>query len=667
MLLASCFLLPASAFGAPADLGEIEVRETSEHESEQAPSSFTTVILPSKYDSENKSMTEIVSESPGVQSKELGGPGQYSTVTIRGSSAEQVTILIDGIRINTEQGGGVDFSSIPVAAIERIEVIRGGGTAVFGPDAIGGVINIITKKAREGRQIEIKETFGSFATFKSSEAWRERHKKWGFVLSHTHAQSRGDYTFRAAKTDLAGTTIGGGGIFTRIHNGFISEDVLTKFDISATDDLKFQISNNFFFTKRQVPGLEDETTVLYPANPLEAEETIFRNLTSASARAVGLFDDHLSVEAGVTNNLNTDHFTDPSPAIGTAIDRYTFGDSINPYLLLEPSFSNKVFTNLVTLRYDFRRDLFHDSSPIPNTQLIGSKGRSTHGIFFQDEISFARDRVTLVPAARYEKASDSPSDTGLKIGVAVRPWRPLTLKGNIETSFRYPNFNELYFPDQGYIRGNPSLNKEEAINWDAGFSVKVDKDEAGSRKQETGNTELVYFELSYFRNDIKNQIIWVPVSATTIQPINTYNVDAYGIEIASTVNPIKFLTVEANYTWLSAHFESNNLQLPGRPRHKINTRADVHHDFNDTFGGSIFGRLQYVSALPVNTQNTVFIAERTTVDIGVTARLSPKNKRWGAYALTFETKDITNVQIYDARGFPLPRRSFFVTLGIRWA
>jgi len=656
--LASCFLLllfvlmlPSSAFAA--DLGEISVTSDAEHESQKSPSNFTTVIRPTKYETQSKTVAEIISESVGVDSKDLGGPGQYSTVTIRGSSAEQVTVLIDGVKINTMDGSGVDFSSIPVSAIEKIEVVRGGGTTVFGPDAIGGVINIITKKAKAGKSVEINETFGSFTTFKSSESLFLRRKAWGLGISHTHSQSKGDFTFKSAGTNMAGVNIGGGKTFTRIHNGFISEDLLTKFDITKIQNLQISILNDFFFTKRDVPGMEEETTVLYPANPLEAKETIFKNISNAFARLSNILDNHLSLELGISNNLSTDHFNDPSPAVGPAIDRESFGDSINPYLLIEPSFSHKALTQLLTLRYDFEVDLFHDGSKIPNTQLIGHKLRYYNGVFFQNELLFENGRFSIIPGIRYEKASDFSDDVGMKIGVAAKPASFLTFKGNIERSFRYPNFSELYFPDQGYMRGNKDLSKEDAINYDVGFII---------------SHKIAELEFSYFRNDIKNQIVWVPISATTIQPINTYDVNAYGIEAGAYLNPIKFITIEGNYTWLSAHFASNNFQLPGRPSHKANLHLEAHGDFKKNFfGGSVFGDMQYVSALPVNAQNTVFIAERVSINLGATAKLLPKDGRFGAFTLTFASKDITNAQIYDARGFPLPRRSFFITLGAKWS
>jgi len=641
------FVFPAFA----ADLGEIIVEDRGDEGSNKAPSSFTTVIRPSKEESENKSLTEIVSQTPSIVAKSLGGPGQYSTVTIRGSSAEQVTVYIDGVKLNTESGAGVDFSTINVDSIEKIEIIRGGGTAEFGPDAIGGVINIITKKAKKGTEAEIKETFGSFITFKSNESVSHRWEKSGILFSHTHSQSKGDFSFKASNVDLTGKSINTGGTFKRIHNSFISEDAFLKFDSNPAENIWLVFSNDFFFTDRDIPGVEEETTLLYPTNPLEAKEKLFRNASSFQLGFDNVIESHLNIKLGVTNNLNVDHFTDPSPAVGGPIDTKTFYDSVDPFLLFEPTFSNKWAANLIILRYDFKYDTYNDSSGIQNAQLIGKKTRKTNSLFFQDEVLLFSDKLSLIPAVRYEDASDFPDDVSLKIGAAFRPagYRYITFKGNVETSFRYPSFYELYFPDQGYLRGNPNLNKEEAVNYDIGLAI---------------NFSFIKGEVSYFRNDIKNSIIWVPISAFTIQPVNTLDVLSQGVETAIKVNLFKLAYIDANYTYLSARYKGSNLQLPGRPSHTANGKLTLSHNFGEHFGGGIFTELQYMSSLPVNAQNTLFLASRTTLGAGFNIR--SYFKKWGTYTLSFDAKDLTNIQIYDARGFPLPRRSYFVTLSGKW-
>ena len=111
------------------------------------PSSFSTTIYTEDYEGEFETTADLINLAPGTTVRDFGGFGKLKTVSIRGSSNEQVVILLDGIKINNSLGGGVDLSTIPAGIIDRIEVIRGGSSAIAGTEAIGGIINIITKKA----------------------------------------------------------------------------------------------------------------------------------------------------------------------------------------------------------------------------------------------------------------------------------------------------------------------------------------------------------------------------------------------------------------------------------------------------------------------------------------------------------------------------------------
>ncbi|MBU4483794.1 TonB-dependent receptor, partial [bacterium] len=246
-------------------------------------------------------------------------------------------------------------------------------------------------------------------------------------------------------------------------------------------------------------------------------------------------------------------------------------------------------------------------------------------------------KINFTPVVRFEHASDRNGIVNWKFGIIGKPTSFLSLKGNVESSSRYPNFNELYYPDEGFIRGNENLEKEDAINYDVGFVLR---------------SKTSSLEAAYFYNDIDNSIIFVPISATTIQPVNTYKVKSQGVEIQTTVTPWEYAWIEASYTYLKANFASNNNQLPGRPKHKLGTR------FNGKYKWlSGYYEIAYQDDLPINTQNTTFISARTRMDCGLTATIK-KN-----YYASADFKNITNVQIYDARGYPLPRFGFFVTVG----
>jgi vitamin B12 transporter len=99
------------------------------------------------------SVVDLMRDVPGLYVDQLGGPGGVSSVYIRGSDPEQVLVLVNGVRVNDpllSRGGSYDFSSLDVSAIERIEVIRGAGSAIYGADATGGVINVVMKKGKAG-------------------------------------------------------------------------------------------------------------------------------------------------------------------------------------------------------------------------------------------------------------------------------------------------------------------------------------------------------------------------------------------------------------------------------------------------------------------------------------------------------------------------------------
>lgn len=623
----------------PADIGVVTVEDAAETSSAEAPGAFTTVIEPSQFERRSKSAPELLSETVGVDVTSLGGEGGLSTVSVRGSSAEQVAVFIDGVRINSALTGVVDFSTIPADSIERIEVIRGASSARFGTDAIGGVVNIVTKRAGAKRAIDAKVTGGSFYTLRTAESWREPREDWDLVLAHTHNSTGGEFMFTSAGISLGGQQIADPRTYRRLHNKSISEDILAKVGLTLPHEMGLSISNDFFWNDRDVPGMEIETTVLYPANPLEAHEEIFRDTTAVKFNADDLGVKGLAFEAGAQNLFNHDRFTDPSPAIGDPIDVTYLGLSPEAYAMLmhELHAGPADVTSLVRAQY--RCDHADDSSPYAGAALMGSHTRHTAAAFMEVDAGFLSRRIRIVPSGRVEDASDRTARASWRVAAIGRPADFVELKASAGTAFRYPTFSELYWPDQGYLRGNPDLADERSFGWDAGFVIRPPR---------------TVVEVAYFQNYIDNQIIYVPISAYTIQPVNTSRVKSQGVEASVTAEPWKWLSISANYTWLDATFRSNGLRLPGRPRHKANARAELR-------GGpfSIFGDLQYVGSYPLNTANTVYISGRTTADVGATVAFA------GHFFATFEVKDVTNVQIYDARGFPLPRRSYWFTVGAK--
>lgn len=139
------------------------------------------------------SLVDILSKQPGVQFISSGGPQTLTSVYLRGANPKHTLVLIDGIRINGSTDSSVLWGAIDPATIERVEILRGAASSLYGSDAIGGVINIITKKSGEDRPFAAwgNVGIGSYDTFKSSIGFSGAAAGWDYSLASSMADSGG--------------------------------------------------------------------------------------------------------------------------------------------------------------------------------------------------------------------------------------------------------------------------------------------------------------------------------------------------------------------------------------------------------------------------------------------------------------------------------------------
>ena len=627
--------------GPAHELGTVVVRSSRIRQAGDDPSSFTTVIRPEQFASRFRTVEDLISRTPGVNVKRYGGLGQLSTVSIRGSSSEQVLVLLDGIRLNTGEGGAVDFSTIPVESIERIEVIRGGGTTLYGSDAVGGVVNIVTRKADRPAALSAGLTYGSLNTWKGWLTAGGRTRGISGLASFTHFQSDGDFRYVTPEVSLGGVVQEGGREEIRRNNDFFSDNLLVKADLSLTRNTSLTLNNDLFYTERGQAG-----TVFDPR--LLARQNVLRNLSHIRLERREFLLRDLSVYVTPFNRYERKRFTDPEPAIGNPIDSVTRDHAYGFLAGADLFLSFWRTSHGVSFRGEFRREELRDRFR-NGEEGYGDPGRTSYQWSLQNEVVLPGERVSLVPAVHYVESTDFGGHWTGKIGLIAKPWYWLSLRANFENTYRVPSFSELYFPDQGYIRGNPDLRPERGLNLDAGLGFEFAR---------------VFLQAAYFRNWVEESILWLPVSRTLVLPVNTGPVDQWGVEVDTEVRPLDFLFISANYTFLEAVAEQTGEQQSGRPRHTVNFRASVQHDL-----GEIFAEGQYMSRIPVRYTDSAksSVNPRTVVDVGVNLSLLAlpglERAAWmRKWTLGFEVKNVVDVPAYDSVFFPLPGRMFFVTM-----
>ena len=162
-----------------------------------------------------KTVAELVSTAPGVAVNQYGGLGQLATVSIRGSTADQVQVFLDGLPLNPGAGGGVDLSRIPRTWIERVEVVRGAEGARYGTGTLGGVLNIVTHPAASGAWAA-EATAGSFDTFALSADGATGGERWGALGAAVRRRRGGEEREAEAR---AGTAAGSSHEVLRVSFG----------------------------------------------------------------------------------------------------------------------------------------------------------------------------------------------------------------------------------------------------------------------------------------------------------------------------------------------------------------------------------------------------------------------------------------------------------------
>jgi iron complex outermembrane receptor protein len=147
-------VLSAAPAAAEVQLGTVEV----EAEREPAPAAdpsipFVTVVDARAPSARVSSVADLIERQPGVQIRARGGLGSFSSVSLRGSDANEVAVFIDGVPLNRGSSGVIDLALVPVDGLERVEIYRGVAPIEFGAEAVGGVINLVTRKGGRQRQI----------------------------------------------------------------------------------------------------------------------------------------------------------------------------------------------------------------------------------------------------------------------------------------------------------------------------------------------------------------------------------------------------------------------------------------------------------------------------------------------------------------------------------
>ena len=465
---------------------------------------------------------DVIRLAPGVSISQSGTRGKSTSIFTRGTNSNQTLVLVDGVRANSPQDGRFDFGQIPVENVERIEVVRGPASALYGSDAIGGVINIITKRGEgplgAGGQIE----FGNQGLNRQ-------------ILNANGSFGKNRLSFSGFRLD---------------SNGQFQNDDYRNVGASLRFDRQLSENKNLAFigrTSRSKFGVPGQRELAF--DPLQRDESEDSQFSLQFENRDGKRRDKI-VLGQYDRDLRDDDTRD-ADAPTAAPSQFS-----NRVQTLDAQTSFDFGKNVLTAGVEERResaDIVSNFAFLDQNGAVQTGGSRydqktrTRAFFAQNE--FKNGALTLVPGVRREKNSQFGSFTSYRLAGAYDLSPKTRFKASFGTAFKAPSFDSLYFPNFG----NPNLNPERSRGFDAGISQKL------------GDGNL---EITYYNNKIQDLISSDP---TTFLPANINRAKTRGFELALSKPLARNLRLLVNGN--TTRTSSSAGRLLRRP--KFNASADL--------------------------------------------------------------------------------------------
>lgn len=498
MLVAGVFAAQSFASAQGVRPGEVVVTATkTEKELRDVTQSVTVVTAAEIRKSGATTAAEVLRTVTGVAITGHGTRGSLETLSIRGAGYSQVLVLLDGVRMNSLRDSGVDLSAIPVALddIERIEIVRGPSSALYGSDALGGVVNIITKKPAS----EVSRIRGAAGS----------HGYDSLQLNASSRKGSGYYSMTGTRETSDGY---------RLNSDLEQWIVNGRAGYDASKDTSIDLTANYIGKENGAPG-----SLQYPslfARQHERDLVLGASFRTRISKA-------LDLKVSGSRNENQLRYRDPLPAFGPPpID--SLHSSVSKVGEAQVNWLAGSWSHL-SLGYERRKDRLSSTDS-------GEHGTTNDAWFLQDEMSLG-DALIVVVGGRKDKHSVygdrfSPRTSARYLVAGSRT----IIRASYGKTSRGPTFNDLYWNDP-YSVGNPNLRQESSKEYEAGIEQPLGP---GNRIKLTG-----------FERKVTDLINWNWM-LFPMTPENVGKAEIKGMEAEAAFRLSDTMGLGANYTYLKA-------------------------------------------------------------------------------------------------------------------
>ncbi len=551
-------------------------------------------------------------------------------ISLRDVSSSKVVVVLDGQRLNTAGSTGVNVAALSIENVEKIELLRGGRSAQFGADAVGGVILISTKTKTETAKAlntDFKATYGSFDRRILSLTNTYTKNNFNFILSYKRDLWDGnfDYVNTYEQKD------------TLVNNHQSSFDIFFKAGVVLPHDQNLTASTYYYKADNGTPGMIDNPTPLARIrfnnntyNLTYDKQNLFAGFSLKTQAYYLFFNTKFDNPEGIVP-VHSDHKN-----YATGLDLQQAG---NLFRLVNLSYG-----------YTYRQDKIHSTD-------VGDKNRVTNSAYttlaVTKKLNEVISNLDLSVAMRYDSPSDFNSAFSPRFSLSIGHSGVVNLGliSHYTRSYKAPSFNDLYWPRDAFAVGNPNLKPETGRNYDIGL---------------TASYATLALASNYFVNNVEDLILWAqdPAVNNLWTPKNISKTNTIGIENSATLTLFKgLLAVNGEYTYMKALDKSADPNLHNkfiiyRPKNKLDLTTTIRfRSFETNF---IY---HYVGLRYINAPNTRWLPSYRLFDLNATYRHKLFGLLWSA---TLELTNLTDESYMKVNGTAEPGRMSKFSFGFNF-
>ncbi len=562
-------------------------------------------------------VAEAVRSGAGAAARDYAN---YSSIGLRGANAEHTLVALDGVRQNSSQSGAFDLSTLALALADRVEVTRGAASAVFGSNAVGGVVNVVTPEP-ETLAAQVSAGAGSFGRRRLD----FRHTNWaapvGYLLAGELYSARNDFAF----SDSADST-------RRLRNADIEREAVLAKGRFQSGPHHASLLGELSATRRGVPG-----TTQYPSDSARRDDYRGQVIARYTVQPTGALRTNVKAHA----SRNWQNYRDPLWGTNDTHRLSSGGACVEQFWQ-----ATRNTGVLGALEYSSER-LASTAVGSPSRGVLAGTFQfrvQVHGFDVTHILRYDRIASRAVLADSVERRSTLTA-LSPKVMATYSGLRPVELYSAVGQSFRAPSFNDLYWPADAFTYGNPRLRPETGGTYELGLAARP--------------APGVRLALNGHYSRLADLIQWQPDSAFRYHPVNVQSARIIGVEMEgrAELGPVGF---ELSATWNRARADSSTLIY--RPALAASATAGYTLPL-PALAPRLSMAAEYTGARFADPANTDTLPGHVLLDAGM--RFRP---RVGPVSANVEAglRNLLDARYETTRGYPSPGRSFYaeLTLGI---